>query len=216
VNQRYLAIFAIAISYLSIPAIATEVLAVEVEIEGDIYRMHGESIIHAPAEFIYDILIDYDNFHRISNGIAESHFLPPAPDGVMMGYTRIDSCVWFYCREFEKVERVWSTRPTEIVTEIVPERSDFKVSNTRWTLQTTENGTLVFYDAEMDPDFWVPPVVGPWAFKKKLHSSAETIGTRIEYLLESGKSLSDFETEESAEALPVSDAERQRSATPNQ
>jgi hypothetical protein len=207
VIQRFLTVLVIALGSLSTPAAATEILAVEVDIDGNIYRMHGESIIHAPADFIFDILTDYDNFHRISSGIADSHFLDPAEDGVTMGYTRIDSCVWFYCRKFEKVERIWTTTPTEIVAEIVPEKSDFKVSNTRWTLEDTENGTLVMYDAELDPDFWVPPVVGPWAFKKKLEESAETIGWRIEYLFQSGKSLSEFGTEDSASATKISDSE---------
>jgi hypothetical protein len=207
VNQRFLASIAIAISSLSAPAIATEVLTVEVEIDGDVYRLHGESIIHAPAEFIFDILIDYDNFHRIASGIAESRYLEPAEDGVLIGYTRIDSCVWFYCRKFEKVERIWTTAPSEIVTEIIPEQSDFNINNTRWTLKDTENGTLLIYDAEMDPDFWVPPVIGPWAFKKKLRHSAESIGWRIEYLYESGKSLSEFGTEDPADAMTVSESD---------
>ena len=206
-NQRFLASIAIAISSLSAPAIATEVLTVEVEIDGDIYRLHGESIIHAPAEFIFDILIDYDNFHRIASGIAESRYLEPAEDGVLIGYTRIDSCVWFYCRKFEKVERIWTTAPSEIVTEIIAEQSDFNINNTRWTLKDTENGTLLIYDAEMDPDFWVPPVIGPWAFKKKLRNSAESIGWRIEYLYESGQSLSEFGTEDPADAMTVSESD---------
>jgi hypothetical protein len=205
-NQRYLACIFVAITILSPSAIATEVLTVEVEIDGDIYRMHGESIIKAPAEFIFNVLTDYDNFHRITSGVADSRYLEPREDGVLVGYTRIDSCVWFYCRKFEKVERIWLDAPTEIVTEIIPEESDFKINDTRWTLRSVENGTLVIYDAEMDPDFWVPPVIGPWAFKKKLRSSAEAVGWRIEYLLESGKSLSEFGAEDSTEEKTVNDS----------
>ena len=205
-NRRYLTYFTIAMSFLSVPAIAAEVLAVEIEIDGNIYRMHGESIIHAPTDFVFNILADYDNFHRITNGIAESHYLEPGDDGVLLGYTLIDSCVWFFCRKFEKTERVWTTAPTEIVTEAIPEQSDFKISKARWTLQSVEEGTLVMYDAEMDPDFWVPPVIGPWAFKKKLRNSAEAIGWRIEYLLESGKSLSEFGVDNSAGATNVNES----------
>ena len=204
-KQRTLAYITIAMIFLAVSAMATEVLTVEVNIDDGVYRMHGESIVAAPVDFVFSILADYDNFHRITNGIAESRYLEPREDGVLMGYTRIDSCVWFYCRRFEKVERVWVNPPTEIVTEVIPEESDFKISNTRWTLQSVENGTLLIYDAEIDPKFWVPPVIGPWAFKKKLGDSAEAVGWRIEYLLESGKSLSEFGEQDSADTVKVSD-----------
>ena len=69
------------------------------------------------------------------------------------------------------------------------------------------------YDAEIDPDFWVPPVIGPWAFKKKLRNSAEVIGWRIEYLLESGKSLDDFGVKNSAGATNVSNSGVDHSAS---
>ena len=174
----------------SISAQATEVLKVEVRTEDGIYHMHGESLIQAPAEFIFDIMIDYDNFHLLAGGISETRFLDPEADGTMIGYTLIDSCVMFYCRQFEKVERVWGTSPREIVTEVIPDKSDFEFNRTRWSFKPTENGTLVIYDAQMDPDFWIPPVIGPWAFKKKLWTSAEQLGYRIEYLNSTGKPLS--------------------------
>jgi hypothetical protein len=52
----------------------------------------------------------------------------------------------------------------------------------------------------MDPAFWVPPLIGPWVLKNKLAESAETIGIRIEYLLATGQSLSDFSSQEMSAA----------------
>jgi hypothetical protein len=169
---------------------ATEVLTVTVKIDDGTYYLHGESIIEAPPEFVFSIMIDYENFHRISNGIAETRFLEPDEDGVLVGYSRIDSCILFFCRKFEKVERVYPKAPTEITTRGIPEKSDFKVYDTHWTFTTVEGGTLAIYDAEMDPDFWIPPVIGPWTMKKKLVSSAQEMGERIEYMFQTGKPLS--------------------------
>ena len=192
--RRYL-LFPVALIMLLITpaAMATEILAVDVQVDGDVYRLHGESIINAPADFIFDILTDYDNFHRISRGIAETRFLEPGEDGTLFGYTRIDSCVWFFCRQFEKVEQIRTIAPTQITTEVIPDQSDFNINKTQWSLTSVEGGTLVKYDAEMDPDFWIPPLIGPWALKNKLQSSAEQIGVRIEYLLSTGRPLSSYE-----------------------
>jgi hypothetical protein len=182
------------------PCAATEILSVEVTVNGDIYHLHGESIIEAPPEFIFSVLMDYDNFHRIASGIAETRFLESGDDDRLLGYTRIDSCVLFFCRDFEKVERIESSAPETILTETLPEQSDFKINNTRWTLKPTEGGTLVIYESDMDPAFWVPPLIGPWVLKNKLAESAETIGIRIEYLLATGQSLSDFSRREMSAA----------------
>ena len=192
VKTSYVILIAMAVLSISASATAIEVLSVDVEIKDNLYQLHGQSIINAPADFIFNILMDYDNFHRITGGIADSRLLDPEDDGVLLGYTRVDSCVWVFCRQFEKVERIHATPTREIITEAVPEKSDFTVNRTRWILENVEGGTLVTYQAEMDPDFWIPPLIGPWALKKKLWLSAEQIGERIEYLLASGRSLSEF------------------------
>ena len=146
--RRYL-LFPVALIMLLITpvAMATEILAVDVEVDGDVYRLHGESIINAPADFIFKILTDYDNFHRLSRGIAETRFLEPGEDGTLFGYTRIDSCVWFFCRQIEKVEQIRTIAPTQITTEVIPDQSDFNINNTQWSLISVEGGTLVKYDA---------------------------------------------------------------------
>lgn len=189
-NKSFLLAVVAGVICFSAPATGTEVLTVTVEIERGTFYIHGESIIQVPPDFVFDILMDYENFHRISSGIAETRFLEPTEDGVLLGYTRIDSCIWFFCKQVEKVERIHSIASTEIFTEAIPEQSDFKVNNTHWTFKPVEGGTLATYDVTMDPDFWIPPVIGRWALKKKLRSSAEQLGLRIEYIYQTGKPLS--------------------------
>lgn len=192
--MRKRSVYLAIITVLLVPpwALAVEVLSVEVKVNGDMYHMRGESIIEAPADFVFDVLMDFDNFHRLAGGIAESRFLDPSDEGILLGYTRIDSCVLFFCRQLEKVEKIHATAPSEIITEVIPEQSDFKFNKTHWSLKTVDGGTLVIYEADMDPAFWVPPLIGPWALKRKLERSAEQIGWRIEYLAVTGQPLSNF------------------------
>jgi len=192
VKAFYVSLLATAALSISARATAVEVLSVDVKLDDDVYKLYGQSVIKAPADFIFRILMDYDNFHRITSGISESRLLDTEDDGALLGYTRVDSCVWIFCRQFEKVERIHATPTREIITEAIPEKSDFILNRTRWVLENMEGGTLVTYQAEIDPDFWIPPLIGPWALKKKLWISAEQIGERIEYLLASGRSLSEF------------------------
>ena len=88
----------------ALPAGATEVGEVTVEYRKDRYHLFGQSVIEAPRELIFDVLTDFNNFHLMATGIAETKFL--IENGERLGYTRIDTCILFYCRDVEKVERV--------------------------------------------------------------------------------------------------------------
>ena len=175
------------------PAGAVEILDASVEKKDGVYHVLGSSLVEAPPEFIYATLIDFDNFHKISSGIAETRFVDSDTPGELLGYTRIEACVLFFCRSAEKLERVEATPHTEIRTESIPDKSDFKINNARWTLVPQGNVTRLVYEAEFQPDFWMPPLISTWAVKRKLVDSAETIGLRIEYLAKNGLTLAMIE-----------------------
>ena len=177
---------------LCAPAKCVEILSVHVDSEGKRYHLLGESVIHATPEFIFNTLMDYDNFHRLASGIAETRFMEADDPDQLIGYTRIDSCVLFFCKSVEKVERINATEFSEISTEAIPEQSDFVFNHSRWLLKEGENGTHVTYEAEIEPDFWMPPLITKWAIRYKLRKSAELIGLRIEYLQENGLALADI------------------------
>lgn len=170
-------------------AAAVEILDTVVTKKDGRYRVHGVSLIDASPEFIYATLMDFDNFHKISGGISETRFVPSAVPGELLGYTRIEACVLFFCRKAEKVERIEGVPNAEIRTEIIPERSDFRFYESRWTITPTDNGTKVTHDAEFEPDFWMPPLISTWAIKRKLIESAEGIGLNLEYLQANGLTL---------------------------
>jgi hypothetical protein len=172
--------------------ISLQILDVDVEYKSKRYYLFGESIIEAPAEFIQAILVDYKNFHRLTSGITESRFITDPDYGDQLGYTRVDSCVLFFCKRIVKVDQIVYDKPGTVITLAVPEQSNFKLNWTRWTLKSVDGGTKVTYEATLEPDFWMPPLIGPWALKRKLRKSAEEIGERIEYLVSTGQSITDL------------------------
>lgn len=181
-------LFSIAL-LASAGAAAVEILDSVVTKKDGRYRVHGVSLIDASPEFIYATLMDFDNFHKISGGVTETRFVPSEVPGEILGYTRIEACVLFFCRKAEKVERIEGVPHAEIRTEILPERSDFRFYESRWTITPTSDGTKVTHDAEFEPDFWMPPLVSTWAIKRKLVKTAEGIGLNLEYLEQNGLTL---------------------------
>ncbi len=61
-----------------------------------------------------------------------------------------------------------------------PEISDFKLSKETWTFVAENGGTVVTYRLLMEPDFWVPPGIGPYLIKRKFRNNGGDAIDRIE------------------------------------
>lgn len=173
-------------------ALALQIHRLDVEQQDGEYRLVAESSIAAPREYIHAILMDFDNFHRLTGGITASRFLRDESTGERLGYTRIESCVWFFCRGFDRVERISAEAPELFRTVAIPERSDFKSYETQWRLAEEPGGTRIRFTASMRPSFWIPSIIGAWAVKRKLELTAEQMGAVIEYLYANGLTTADI------------------------
>ncbi len=180
---------------LSGVAAAAEIRSVTMERSGKTYEVLAVTWLAADPDFVLAVLLDYDEFHRLSGGITETRWLPETEQDQPLAYTRIDSCVAFFCRRLEKVERIKVTGNLSFTTNVLPARSDFHVFNAAWRLQANEGGTTIRYQLEMRPAFWVPPLIGPWAIRRKAESSALEIAQRIEYLAANSMALEEFDLE---------------------
>jgi len=156
------------------------------------YRLLAESSIAAPREYIHALLEDFEHFHRLTSGITETRFVDDVDTGEQLGFTRIESCVWFFCKTIERTERIESDAPELFRTRAVTELSDFDSYESEWRLVDEPGGTRIFFSAAMEPDFWIPPVIGSWAIRGKLEDTALQMGEAIEYLYVNGLTLADI------------------------
>jgi len=166
-----------------------ETVKVTVDVDDGRYRVFGQSHIDAPPEFVYSTLIDYDNFHKLAGGIVATHYLPSDEADHPLAYTRYESCILVFCKTIEKVERVDGNPYDSILVVAIPDRSDFVFNESRWLIEDNGDTTLLTYAAEFEPDFWIPPLIGPWAVRRKLIQTAELIGMRIEWMHSRGLTL---------------------------
>ena len=61
-----------------------------------------------------------------------------------------------------------------------PELSDFSFSQEEWRFKPEGRGTLVAFDFEFEPKFWVPPLIGPYILQRKLENDSAGAIDRIE------------------------------------
>ncbi len=148
------------------------------------YSLEANARLDASPESIYAVLTDFDDnaYSRISRAYKESRYLDPAADGTPLVYTRMEGCALWHCMTLERTERLETETPHWIKSTTLPEGSNFKHSVSEWWLERDGDGTKMRYTLEMEPAFFVPPVVGPWYLKRTLSQGGLRAVTRIERL----------------------------------
>jgi len=168
---------------LTMPALGTasELQLVTVDREDGTYTMHAVVRFDATLEQLYDVLIDWDLSTQFSSIVVESRDVEADEQGRPQYYSRIKTCVTFFCKDFERHGHV-ETEPYKWIRAYAdPERSDFHISNESWVFSQDDKGAvIVTYDLEFDPKFWVPPVIGPFLVKRKLKNDGPDALLRID------------------------------------
>ena len=161
---------------------AAEMLSIKVGHEKGTYTMNSEIWFDATVEQVYEIFRYWDNATKFSSAIVESRDMPPDEQGRPQFYVRNRGCVLFFCRSFERQGHIESEVNVVIFAFVDPENSDFHLSNESWHFVARDGGTVVIYDLEMTPKFWIPPGIGPYLIKRKLRSDGGGAVDRIEVL----------------------------------
>jgi len=177
--------------------IAAEVEWLKVKRKDGRIDVRAEVIIHAPTPEVYAALLEYDRLAELSDSFSESRYIEPAGDGAPRIYTKIEGCIWFFCRTVERYARL-ELEPKRKITAIgEPELSDADLSIESWTLAADGDSTRIDYSMELEPGFWVPPLIGVWAIRGTIKRSAQDTAVRIEALAIASLAQTDTQPEES-------------------
>jgi len=149
-----------------------------------IYYFEADIHLAATRESIYAVITDFDDnaYSRISSSYKESRYLEPAADGTPIIYTRQEGCAGKRCVSFVRTERLETDAPRWVKSTVLPEASDFKHATSEFILEPAGDGTEMIYKLEVEPDFFVPPLIGPWLLKRTVSKGALRAVERIEGL----------------------------------
>lgn len=172
----------LVVTVIASTANAAEMLSVEVKHEKGTYTMNSEVWFDATVDQVYEVFRYWDNATKFSSAIVESRDMPPDEQGRPQFYVRNRGCVLFFCKSFERQGYVESELNVVIFAFVDPENSDFHLSNESWRFFERDGGTVVVYDFEMRPKFWVPPAIGPYLIMRKLKNDGGGAVDRIEVL----------------------------------
>ena len=164
----------------STAVLANDIAEFEVTEEEGVFYINASVVVNAPAEYVRAVLTDYVHIYRLNPSIVESEILASQDSDVARIRTKVIGCAISYCEEIGRVEDVRILASGDIQAEIVPEYSQFKSGVTLWQIRSMGEDSRLTYHAEMEPDFFIPPIIGNSIVKAKLREEIMISFTRLE------------------------------------
>lgn len=171
---------AVVVLFLPFIATAHELSQAEVTEDKGIFRLQFSSIIDAPAEHVRQVLTDFTHSYRLSSSIIESEVLPSKHADTTKIRTKVLACASVFCREVERVDNVRMLASGDLQATIVPELSEFRSGQAIWKITAIDDRSKVVYEATLEPDFYIPPVIGIAVISNSLKGEFITTFDRIE------------------------------------
>jgi hypothetical protein len=155
-------------------------LSIEVDYVDGRYSMESVIWFDAGVDETYEVFSDYDLSTEFSSAIVEARNLEPDAQGRPGFYIRNKGCILFFCKSVVRQGYVESQDDRLLQAFTDASLSDFRFCEESWEFAEENGGTRVRYKLLMEPDFWVPPAVGPYLVKRKLRSDGGKALSRIE------------------------------------
>jgi hypothetical protein len=146
------------------------------------YTLSFEVVLAAERDKVWQIMTDYENLPRLSKTIGESHILKTEHSPEHRVSITFHACILIFCKTMKKVVDIEARPQDDIVVTGVPALSDFSYSVEHWEVSAEGAKTRLRYSAEMVPDFFIPPLIGPWVVKSFLQREIRGIAIKVEEL----------------------------------
>ena len=172
------AALALALVVAAGPAAAAVIETMQVEREHDRYTIAASMRLAVSQRQAFRAASDYERLPEFNPSVIASQRLP----GERLRST-IRLCVALFCKRIEQVMHYQQTPPDSIAMQVVPGAGDIKAGFADWTFSAEDaNTTRMVFAAEIQPDFWVPPLIGPYLIARELRRQARVTAESIERL----------------------------------
>ncbi len=149
------------------PATALDIDDVHVTNQGRAYQVQMTFGVAASVNQVMGLLTDYGFPDRLNPEVTMKEVIS-RQRGITRVRTEIRSCVFFFCKDVVLTQDVTVVANT-IQADIVPDDSDFRSGYFRWSISSSvDGGSNIGFEAVMEPDFFIPPLIGGFFVRKWL------------------------------------------------
>ena len=144
------------------------------------YRLRIVALLNAPADYVHYVITDYKHAYRINPSIIEVEILPFDHNQVLRVRNRSEQWVGPFCFNIDWTGDILETGKGDIKIKTVPELSSFKSGSAIWKIRPRGERTWVLHESRLEPDFFIPPVIGDTIMKNKMRTDSLATFRRIE------------------------------------
>lgn len=166
-------------------ASAAEIQSLHVTHDGARYHVEMEVKLQAPSTSSYAVFATPGDLPKINPAVQQVRVIDHPGDERARIYTEVRVCALFYCKLLHQVQDMrYAPRPDggDLHAEVLPAQSDFSYGRADWRFRPDGAATHLHFSAELEPAFWVPPVIGPWLVERSLREEAQRTSAGIEQL----------------------------------
>jgi hypothetical protein len=146
------------------------------------YTLSFEVVLDAERDKVWRIMTDYERLPRVSKVVVASRISKTENANRHRVEVAFHACVLIFCKTMKKVVDIQAWPQSDIIVIGDPQLSNFSYSVERWRVSAEGSKTRLRYTAEMVPDFFIPPVIGPWLVKSFLEKEIRATAVKVEEL----------------------------------
>lgn len=166
---------------LSAVAGAANIDQLSVRKDGRTILSNAEFVVNAPRAQVVEAFSAFEDLAKLNPAIVASS-AEPLPGGGQRVATTLKDCVAMFCRTVVLVEHVSIDPDGTIRATVAPNEGDFRRGAAVWAFEAHGSATRISYRGQLEPDFWLPPILGRKALKsvleRQISASIEALETR--------------------------------------
>ena len=148
---------------------------VNVDRDGPVFRIHSVSRVFSGRDTAWSVLTDYEGYVNFVPGMTRSHRLDGQPIRVEQ---RGEFGVLFLRMPVYVTLEVEERKPSEVRFRAL--EGNVRSLFTSVELRVDGDYTLVIYKSVIEPDFWVPPLIGTPLVRAAIARKLDAVALEIE------------------------------------
>ncbi len=182
---RITTLISFSLLILARPAAGYELRKIEVAHDHGRYSVHMRVTLDAKAADVFAVLSEVKLLPRINPAVRRIHSQPSSAPNSLRVFSEIRLCIAYFCRLIKQVQDMSFEKALDggvVHARVLPELSDLRHGVAIWRVAQCDAKTCLRFDASLEPDFWVPPLIGPWLIQRKLREEARQTSAGLESL----------------------------------
>jgi len=160
-------------------AMALDIDDIRITKQGRAYQVQMTFGVTVSVNQVMAVLTDYGFPDRLDPEVTKREVIS-RQGGITRVRTEIRGCAFIFCKDIAMTQDV-TVAVDNIQAEIVPNESDFRSGYFRWSVSSSDNGgSYISFEAVMEPDFFIPPLIGGFFVRKMLRQKILAIAENLE------------------------------------